>query len=141
MLSARKLGTKRSAVVSIKAYSHGRWNFVTSAWAISCMRVAASMHKKAMVITSMRRPPTSAISSGEPNRSCKSTISPVNTARPPIAAIVMRSCLMERSSASSSTKMVATAITGKINTHAVTATVTIICVNADIFMPAALLSC
>ena len=43
-----------------------------------------------------------------------------------IAAIVMRSRLIDSSKASSKTRIVATAFTGRIKTHAVTATVTII---------------
>ena len=43
-----------------------------------------------------------------------------------IAAIVMRSRLIDSSKASSKTRIVATALTGRIKTHAVTATVTII---------------
>ena len=76
-LSARKLGTKRSAVVSIKAYSQGRWKRSTSVWAISWIRVAASIHKNAIVMTSIRRPPVSATSSGEPNSSWNRIISPI----------------------------------------------------------------
>ena len=125
-LSARKLGTKRSAVVSIKAYSQGRWKRSTSVWAISWIRVAASIHKNAIVMTSIRRPPVSATSSGEPNSSWNRIIRPVNPAKPPIAAIVMRSRLIDSSKASSKTRIVATALTGRIKTHAVTATVTMI---------------
>ena len=77
-------------------------------------------------MTNIRRPPVSATSSGEPNSSWNRIISPVNTAKPPIAAIVMRSRLIDSSKASSKTRIVATALTGRIKTHAVTATVTMI---------------
>ena len=50
----------------------------------------------------------------------------MNTAKPPIAAIVMRLRLIDSSKASSKTRIVATALTGRIKTHAVTATVTMI---------------
>ncbi|WP_337487975.1 hypothetical protein [Phascolarctobacterium faecium] len=64
----------------------------------------------------------------------------MNTARPPIAAIVMRSRLIDNKSASSSTRIVATAFTGRIKTHAVTAIVTMICVKALIRISPQLLS-
>ena len=57
-----------------------------------------------------------------------------------IAAIVMRSRLIDNKSASSSTRIVATAFTGRIKTHAVTAIVTMICVKALIRISPQLLS-
>ena len=56
------------------------------------------------------------------------------------AAIVMRSRLIDNKSASSSTRIVATAFTGRIKTHAVTAIVTMICVKALIRISPQLLS-
>ena len=139
-LSSRKFGTKRRAAVSINAYSTGRWKRSTSALAMLWIRVVASMHKKARVMTSMRRPPNRETFNGEPNSSCNSTIMPVNTPNPPMAASMVLLRLIYKSSTSCNTKIVATASSGRINTQAVTASVTIIQVKAFSFIRQRLLS-